>query len=494
MPVTVRGKQFYTKAEVSSMAPTATIDSTWETKKLTLTNGYVVGWAQNAFHINKRTGLVTGTIGLGNIGTATSLEYATNADLGTHADLAIRYPGQFIYATNASADNMVKANYRNLNTNISTTGVFTLQGNVTSITAERSNFRNFIENFAYIGSKYGKITTQDVKVEYMQEGAFYSADSIDLLLGRAWLKKTLPLPTGYNTSNSYIVMFKNLWSGEIIMQYSLYPTTSGKYPSIALPERFRMLKNGTSYLSAYLPTRYVSSYNTAPTASSANHHVWMNIGSAISFGEVPSTASWITGSQFYQGNPENRPQQNTSETVVGLWMPDHPAQAVPSVNNNIWPTGYTEGFVNTSNSYNTGYTNRVEMPSWVSYNKRTGMVFSYFDFTTTGNALPDPVMISDWNAPYIPSYRYNQVSGTSQTVYLGTNAYMSASTNTSALTGAEYVANLRICTGPSLGNVSNVTNGRKWSYGTSGTASPIINNLQCYHAQYLGNTDINIKA
>jgi len=43
MPVTVRGKQFYTKAEVSSMAPTVTIDSTWETKKLTLTNGYIVG-------------------------------------------------------------------------------------------------------------------------------------------------------------------------------------------------------------------------------------------------------------------------------------------------------------------------------------------------------------------------------------------------------------------------------------------------------------------
>lgn len=122
------------------------------------------------------------------------------------------------------------------------------------------------------------------------------------------------------------------------------------------------------------------------------------------------------------------------------------------------------------------------------------MVFSYFDFTTTGNVLPDPVMISDWNAPYIPSYRYNQVSGTSQIVYLGTNAYMSASTNTSALTGAEYVANLRICTGTSVGNVSNLTNGRKWAYGTSGTASPVINNLQCYHAQYLGNINDKIKA
>lgn len=491
MPVTVRGQQLYTKAEVAAMAPQTKIDNNWERYTLTLKNGYTVRrTVNNCFLMNKHTGLVTGVIDI-NCAAATSATYGTNANLAILTSATpITYPGYFLYGTTQSAASAaVKAGMRNLNTSITAAGDFYLQGNGCGenlgTVANINTLGDFLEIQTYLGSKYGRVTTKDVTPIYMKEGAFYDLESAELVAGKRWLQYTLPLPSGY-TSGSYVIVCKNLWSGEIILNISLHPSSGTAYPSIPLPERFRLIKKDSStYLNAYMHLRYVDGgLSSASNSSAANHSRYMYIGDNLSFNA--GTSTWVTGSYFYQGNPESFKGDRT-ETVVGLWTPDQPGAAIPSVNNNCFSGQLNQDYVNLATHWVTGYTQRTTMTSFVTTNKRTGMVFAYFDHYVSGTSLPTP-LTTGWQADYCPSYRYN--TGTSeQTLYVMCNNYVGSVTNTGAPATNEYTANLSL--GVPLSNGTVPTN-NSWRYGTAGVINPTANNLCCWQGSYLGNSSANV--
>lgn len=499
MPVTVRDKQFYTKAEVVAMRPAAKIDDNWEKYSLTLAAGYGTNrTVNNSFLVNKHTGLVTGVVDIAFTSSITSSLYGTNANLAILADAhAIKYPGYNVYttlATTATANQCAAAS--NLNTNINASGQFSFQGEIQGGSGGWENIANLkqltthIENFAYVGSKYGKVTTQDVRVEYMKEGEFYDLNSAELIAGKRWFKTTIPLPAGYDTSKSHVTVLKNLWSGEVILQLSLYPTTAGSYPAIALPERFRFIKNGNEYRKGYMHCRYhTGGFNVAVNGSTQNHNNYLYIGDTLS--PYCPGSTWFTGSYYIQGNPENRLHQRSTETVVGQWMPDKPAQAVPSVDNDCWANGISFTAADVSNSWLTGYTNRATIPSWTTFNRRTGMVFVYLDMTTSGTTLPAPVQ-QVWAADYLPSYRYNQTAGAEGSLYILSTNYVQYSNNTTtAPSTQEYTSNLYACCAKTNGAAPTTAQGNQWRYGTPGYIRPIANNLSCWQGYFLGNTASN---
>ena len=491
MPITLRGETLYSASEVSAMTPTGTVDSQWETHFLSGKNGWDdAQYKLHKFHVNKITGLVTGEIGISNrTATApTSVNYGTNANLGIHPDMVIKYPGTFEYAItkNTAAAPLPAANenaVREINTAISTTGDFALQGRSWTAATCGAYLQEYLETFAYIGSKYGKIYTQEYNPIYLQEGAFYRKEQVDLITGHAWLKINVPLPAGY-ASNSFLYGYKNLWSGEVILQYSLHPSTAGSMPAITLPARLAVY-GGRRF---YTDIRYCD----PATTYGSRHTCWMNVSNTtVSFNPIPSQA-WATGSLFYQGNEETSPHGNGQETVVGLWLPES-AQPIPSVNNAKFPRAKAnsyqcevlDGYIPTSK-----FAPRSSDPSWATNNYRTGMVFFYWDLNMKAGTIPSPFATTNFSAAWIPSYRYNITAGEPIRLYCNGVQYLSnyrATPNKSS----DWTMNIAINSGKSAGVAGTGTTDRCFGWGTTGEATEAAG-LACFNGYYLGNYPGNI--
>lgn len=490
MSVNIRGRELYSREEVETMLPSGSMDSLWETHTLSTSNGYTINptWKLNRFNVNKHTGLVTGEVGLHNMSTATSTVYGTNANLGIHTGMRLTYPGQWVYGTaSASASAIQMGSLQMLNTIINSAGRFAIQGYNGS---PQAGLNSLLETFAYIGSKYGKITTTDVSSPvYLPQGEFYDANTVDLITGKAWLRYDINGPSGY-TAASFITFYKNLWSGEVIMQYSLYPTTAGTTPAIKIPERYLLIKKSDgTYSHSFFNARFVEGLTTN-TNTTTRHHSYLKLDNSGYLRLIVGAGTWITGSQYYQGNPEVRPH-NVKDNEQALWT----AQAdvdIPSVCYMFWPSNPNPApsLVDVSTAWKTGYTNRAAYPSWVTMNRRTGMVYFYLDVSLTGTTTPDPLM-SAWNANYSPSYRYNTVSGTSQPLYCSGANYISVLSSTDP-SQVSYTANLHQYTGKSLGVATDVAGGQVWHYGTTGVFKPVANNFACFTGFYLGNSNGSI--
>lgn len=484
MPITLRGETLYSASEVSAMTPTGTIDSQWETHLLTGINGWDhTPYKLGKFHVNKITGLVTGEVGIRNSSGITSTQYGSNANLGTHAQLAIHYPGQFEYALMKSATTAARnQNVREINTSIDTNGNFALQGRGWNATSVNTYIGSYLETFAYIGNKYGKVYTQEYPLIHLAEGAFYRTEQVDLITGHAWLKIPVTLPTGY-ASNSFAFIFKNLWSGEVIFQYSLYPTTAGTMPAITLPSRAAVF-GGKRF---YTDIRYCE-----PATTYINrHNCWMNISNyTVSFSPITGQ-TWATGSIFYQGNPETPTQGNRQETVVGLWVPES-ADAIPSVNNAKFPVASAPDLAALDSFWLSPKYNhpRASDPSWATNNNRTGMLFAYHDMNTVAaGGLSNPFLGAEWSSEWIPSYRYNYTNGTSQPLYCSGVGYLGGMVTESLTSG--WTCNIYAPTGTALGAAPS-TLVKKWYFGTTGEMNPSVANLACFTASYLSNRAGNI--
>lgn len=486
MPVTLRGVTLYSASEVSAMTPTGTVDSQWETYHLDGKNGWVDShYSLGKFHVNKITGLVTGEIGISNRTTTkpSSNNYGTNANLGIHSGMMIKYPGAFEYLiTKTNTTEAQVLNGREINTNISTTGDFTIQGRTWDTNAT-TYVQDYLETFAYIGSKYGKIYTQEYSPVYLSEGAFYRPETVDLITGHAWLKFTVTLPAGYNT-NSFVVGYKNLWSGEVILQYSLRPTTAGSMPAITLPERLAVV-DGRHF---YTDIRYCD-----PQATYSNRHsCWMRVTNhTLTFNPIVGQ-TWATGSLFYQGNEETPAHGNGTETVIGLWTPEVP-QAIPSVNNIKFPKLNTGSFAVTGlDNYlpTTKFTPRTTDPSWASNNYRTGMVFYYWDMNMKAATMPSPFIQVEWSKHWIPSYRYNITTDTPISLYCGGVQYLSNLNTTISSTGA-WTCNVYARSAKALGTDPG-TGTKIWNFGTTGEMTAATAGLATFNGYYLSNYGGNI--
>lgn len=488
MSVNIRGTEFYSESEVLAMTPSGTMDSQWETYTFTPSTGATTHWSACRFHVNKITGLVTGWIGLSNMNKMTSNLIGTNSNLAPHSGNYLRYSGQYEYGTTQStAPDGVKLAWKELNGIWSLSGDLTLEGAPVSGTSYIQYYDTFIEHYAHIGSKYGKITSVDIKQPtYMAEGAFYDANTADLITGRAWLKTQIVLPSGYSSSSGFFV-FKNLWSGEIIIQYSLYPTTAGSFPAITLPERYAVV-GGRRIIS---DVRYWTGYTTA--IQRQNSHLYIDQNHIVHPSSMPG-GNWATGTFYYPGEPEVRPQ-NVSYEVQSLWFPEVPV-AIPPATSNKWPSAaasnarqHTDGtWVDT-----TYYSPHSTYINWVWRSLRTGMVFTNLDITFKNTTQPNPIFSSKWGTEWVPSYRYNVTSGTGQPVYFsgaGWIQYRNSSTTTAANT--EYTCNVAFYSGKALGvDYSDYTYYNQLLWGTAGMAGGIVNRA-CFTGFYLGNAAGNI--
>lgn len=486
MSVTLRGHTFYTASEVSAMTPSGTMDSQWETYDLAITNGCTLGWDANRFFVNKITGLVVGWIGLQEMSNMTSLTYGTNANLAPHSGLRLAYTGQFEYGTNtASATEAINYGRKEMNTTINSAGAFTLQGVPTSL-ANKAMYDTHIEHFAYPGAKYSKITTTDIKQPvYLKEGAFYDANTADLICGKAWLRFDVTAPSGYSSA-SYVSWFKNLWSGEIVMQYSLYPTTAGTCPAITIPSRCAVV-DGRNF---YTDVRYT----TGRTSAVQRQNTWMRLNNTTLSFYAPQ-ADWLTGTLYYPGNSEVRPQ-NASQKSYSLWVPES-SSPITSADNSTWPSTAASGTkdITASQSYlnTTYYKARSGIDSWTWRSRRTGMVFNHWDLNSVTTSLPSPITSTKWSADFLPSYRYNKSTSTYQVVYYTGAGYLGTRADTAASVATEYTCNIAAYCGTSLGVMPTGTSYDQLHFwGSPGNWSPVANNLTCFTGQYLGNSAGNI--
>ena len=491
MAVTLRGHTFYSESEVSAMIPSGTVDSQWETYDMPIPSTVIKGWQGNKFHVNKITGLVVGWVAMQNLNKLTSTVVGTNVNLAPHKDMHLKYTGQYEYGTcQDTAPVSYMMTYKEMNGIWNEDGTLSLEGTPVN-TSYIPYMGTFIEHYAHIGSKYGKITTTDVEQPiYLEEGAFYNQNTADLITGHAWLRMSVPLPEGYSTTNSAVICYKNLWSGEIIMQYTLHPTTAGTCPAITLPARCAVV-NGRNF---YTDARYVTGYTTA----AQRQNTWMRINNNVLTFSAPSSI-WVTGTQYYPGTPEIRPH-NKSYEVTPLWLPES-SVPIPSANNKKWPS--TAAASTCENPGGSGawfdttyYKGRTGIDNWTWFSKRTGMVFTSIDMTTVGTTLPRVIFgsSSTWNVNFLPSYRYNSETGKSVPVYFSGAGYIRQRlAETSDATPSEYTCNLYFMSGNNLGTVdSTVENSRLLMFGTSGNLKPVAGNLACFVGYYLGNYAGNI--
>lgn len=497
MSVVINGKTLYTASEVSAMTPSGTVDSQWETYDLPIPSGVISNWDGNKFHVNKITGLVVGWLTMAQMYNMTNQTVGTNANLGIHADMPIKYSGNYEYGEprDASASDKcpdsIKISYKEMNGIWNTTGTLSLEGEPTS-NSYIKYYSSFIEHYCHIGSKYGKITKTDIEpLVYLPQGTFYTANTADLICGKAWLRFDATLPSGY-TSGDYVCFFKNLWSGEVIMQYSLHPTTAGSMPSISIPTRCAVL-GGRNF---YTDIRYVSATNKTAVN---RQNSWMRLANTtLSFGGGIADAkiTWATGSLYYPSAPEVRPHNISYEVSNGLYL-DGVNEQVPSASSNKFPSATTgQNEVAVVNSWITanGYSARSGIDSWTWRSIRTGMVFNALDLTINGNyaTATNRDMQGTWHTNFQPSYRYNATSGTTQPLYFSGAGYLGSRLE-SAPSLSEYCTNIQMYTGKSLG-VADATAGKtpQLRWGTSANMSTANGSLTCYTGQYLGNYAGNI--
>lgn len=495
MSVNIRGHEFYSASEVDAMTPSGTVDSQWETYDFPCPSGASIGWSANRFHVNKITGLVVGWVALSGMNRMSSVSIGTVADLGIHSGMDIKYTGNFVYGNTNSSKATTSYNvlYKELNGIWDTNGLLKLEGEPMTSTSDLQKCSDFIEHYTHIGNKYGKITTEDVKPPiYFREGAFYDTNTADLISGRAWLKFKITAPSGYSSS-SYVTWYKNLWSGEIIMQYSLNPSTTSP-ASITMPSRCAVLE-GRNF---YTDIRYVTVSGKTP---SYRQVCWMRLNN-VTLSFFAENATWMTGSLYYPGNPEIRTHNLSYETISGLYLPEA-NEAIPSAQSSKWPSSAatsTYEDVTLDSMWNTSYyISRSGIESWTWRSARTGMVFSYFDMNIKGTSLPDSVstpIMAPWMQNFLPSYRYNKTSGKVQLIYFAGASYINtrASTTDTAASN-EFTCNLCFYSGKSLGTAETNTSSVSYNvlhWGTTGNLKAVAGNLACFTGQFLGNTPNNI--
>lgn len=486
MSVTINGKTFLTASEVSAMTPSGTIDSQWETYTLPIPTGTIAGWDGNRFLVNKVTGLVTGWVTIQQMYNLTNHTIGTNANLAPHNDMRLKYTGQYEYgtvrdvSTTDKCPDSIKLGWKECNGIWNTSGTLTLQGQPTS-TSYIKYYNTFIEHYTHIGSKYGEITTTDIEpVVYLPQGAFYTANTAKLLCGKAWLRTDISAPSGY-TSSSYVTLYKNLWSGEVIMQYSLYPNTAGTCPAITLPTRYAVV-DGRNF---YTDVRYTTGRTTAAQRQST----WMRLANTTLSFNAPS-ADWLTGTLYYPSTPEVRTHNVSYEVSNGNYLTTG-AGPIPSASSGKFPSATSgQSGIAVIDSYwlsANGYKSRSGVNSWLWRSLRTGMVFGSFDMTFNGNGSTSPIM-SAFDTNWIPSYRYNTTAGTSQPVYFAGAGYL-GSRKVAEVGLSEYTCNLRLDSGKSLGVVGDIN---QLYWGSTGNSDTANGSLCCFTGQFLGNTTANI--
>ena len=398
MPITINNELFYTKEEVDTLIEEAntTVANQWEEYELTLNDGLTVGWDSNKFFVNKHTGAVTGMLGI------TGLTYldsdnriiGENSNLAIHSKMDIKYPGQQIYTVTSTSNSKTSVSARNANILIREDGFFRLQGEPFIQNDTTNYIKAHIESFFYIGSKYGKIVDKEPYLVYLSQGAFYNQDSVDLLTGKAWLRQSITNISGYT---GYVTYYKNLWSGEIIFQYSLRPSTAGTFPSIPKPKRFA--PNADKSIHQKIRYTDLLTTNTDVRVSLSSNFIINQEDAATNFGVPPhSTCNWITGSNFWIGRPEVA--LGNRKEATGLWRPEND-KPIYSMNASIYDSLITNQpraieKINLNNNICDGYsefaTSDAEYSGSIIISSRTGMIFNYVDLKLTQDSFSAVVL------------------------------------------------------------------------------------------------------
>lgn len=474
--VTIERETYYTLDEINSLISNGQVAAAnqWEVYELSYNSGFSVGWNMCRMFVNKHTGAVTGILGMEGMSGSSNNTILTNSNLGIHADMRIKWPGLQVYTTTtsaASADTKKSAHLYNIR--VGTDGTFTGQG----YGFVRSQLETHIENFFYIGSKYGKITTEDAKPIYLPEGTFYNQNAVDLLTGKAWFEYRVPLDSEAYTSDSSLTFYKNLWSAECIVQYNLYPVTANTYPSISVPSRFMPYLN----LTLYPKIRYLS---PAPSNTQAKERCYIRLGgNEFYLGGVPSGTTRITGSNFYIGVEEKAAGLDT-ETGKGLWNRDASVQ-VPSAENTVFGNLRNNNIsrVDITGMIVSGYIKRDGYQCHV-IRSRTGMVNFAAAMKVNSTTLADP-LFNDFSAAWRPSYKYRRSTITAsgvQTIYFASPSFMSLVADTTP-SHRSYTANICLRTNQTSGG--NDAKIKAPSYGTTGNISPSVGNNLIWQGWYL---------
>lgn len=477
MSITIDNETFLSRKEVDNILSTLDLskENQWEKHELTYESDFGTGWNLKTFMVNKHTGAVTGILGINKIYDSTSSTILTSStDLARHSGMRLGYCEIPVYnevTSTASIDTTQSA--RNFNITVNTSGKINTQGE-----PSRTEMSTHLSNFFYIGSKYGDITTEDISVIYKPEGTFYNANTVKLLTGKSWLRYDVELPEGYSTS-SYLSFFKNLWSGEVVTQYSLYCSTENSWPTITIPNRFRVYGDQRMFIKP----RYMT---PSSTAVQNKERAWMQFTTSdtISF-SIPSGTTWVTGSHFYVGKTES-PDGTYSETADGLWFPEG-GEIIPSaVSTSFSSLGeeINQGNVNLDTGLAEGYAARSSYPSFIT-RSRTGMVYLNLDVTLTKNAINIPVTSGSWSQRYRPSIHYRPMGVTgSISVYFGSPAYIHNTAVTTAIAGTSYYrANVRLYTNAT--SSQDDATSKAITYGNTGNISPTTGNPMIFQGWFL---------
>lgn len=440
MPVTVDGKKLYSKAELDALIASAnqSVPNMWEAHYLNYVNGYNIGGGLHTIFKNKHTGACTGVLGFNNIqtGRANSTTFATDTSLALHPDMLTPWAGHQIFtsctATLANTANVFTL--RNVNVQVMTDGRFILGGDGFADATEH------LENMYYL-CKDAKIVDTPPHVTYLSEGAFYDQDTVDLYTGKAWLRTKYDSIDGYDSSThfTYLWFYKNLWSGEVIMQYRLYPKTPGTWSALPLGYRYAPRR------AIFIKPRYMEAQPTSVLRTMSCNFCVRSDGSVITYGVLPDlTCTWLTGSNFWIGRAES-PGGNRTETTP-LWHHDS-ASPIPSMNTNAYSslsepraTELVETYTNhvnhtywaESSDMHTDYTGdhdtlaNNEVTHVVSC--RSGMIYNYFDLRPTpaninasGNIV-SPIVLQNYSVPlWVADKRYfpNNTAEQGRLYYMG---------------------------------------------------------------------------
>lgn len=436
--------------------------------------------------------------------------------------MLIRYCGEWVYGTpnvsnTATALAIHDVNFQlNNGVNGDTNMHFNIQGEWSSWHSAAEHPTSCIENWYYLAHD-AKIVTTEPHITYLSEGAFYDQDTVDLYCGRAWLKKTftfnngeLPGYGGLNgTTNSVVTYFKNLWSGEVIFQYNLYPSDTSVFPTIPKPERFSPRK------SIYIKPRYLAPHTDCTSIfrmRSTNFHVYRGSRNT-SYSVAPfDGCQWITGSNYWIGDIES-PGGNRTETNP-LWHHDA-ATAIPSIN--------TSSYSNIGNPAHNmivaTYTNHVDHTYWDDSSEdrifehadkttseglmtegtyvvgcRSGMIFNYIDSNPTTENVKNGTFETNFmeigygDNQWTPHTGYNCGSNTNQPVYYMGLVFENSINPNWKIDGNNYTIDADIfCPNLYMFTVPPADTGNVHAFGTSGGLYHVAGNRIIFAGHFLSN-------
>lgn len=480
-------------AQVQAMVTNAncTAANQWETYSLTYSTGWTcaTNWCLNKMMVNKHTGAVTGVLGSYHPGTDSCYALGICKCLGIHPSMRIHYPDMQVYTTIKAISSvsdrtgiLTRDSSKNLNICLDSDGCFRYQGEPTI-----SCIATHISNLFYIGNKYGSITTTDIEpAVVLPEGQFYTQNTAALLTGKSWFRYDITLPTGYDISKSVATIYKNLWSGEAIFQYSLYPTTTGSFPAITVPARY----NGI-ITPFFMKPRYISP-STANTNAVLNKEYAYMLFSAgkIQFGGIPSYTTWITGSNFYMSTVETGSYLADGKNTSVITLKDDGAVSLAGTDYSNLDTAIKANPAGCSciagssmaGYYTACYSWRGTYGTFMAKSK-TGMVYENLDMTTTNANFGAPTKALP--ATYRPSIKYRWTNA-SMSVYHASPVYTQKIRNgygcCVSASDSPYTANLFISTNNVAGGTATCPG---LSYGTTGNISNSSDTLVIWQGWFL---------